>query len=360
MQKHKNGKIEFLRFFFCMAVILFHIREDFPDRTFILKGMDFFREGRIGVEFFFLTTGYLTASKIFRTKDDGAPLGDSTWQFMKHKIAAILPFHIIAITIKLLYSLWIGRKLATSLMNALPNIFLLQMTGLPGKNLLSVEWYLSSMLLVLLIVYPLCRRYYDAFTTVIAPVLGLCGAGFMIQRIGYMGNPKVWLGFTYAGNIRALAMICLGMWGFEVIRRLKMHEMSTLSRSLATVVEAGGYAIVICYIMTDRWNIEYSGTIAVLMAVLVALTFSEIPYGTRLFNNPLIYFFGKCSLPIYLSQNLIRAAAIKFWGNGLGTKQLVIQVAVLVILLGAVTQIAVDLGKMLLKKNRQIREQKQR
>ena len=356
MQKQKNGKIEFLRFFFCMAVILFHIREDFPDRTFLFRGIDLFREGRFGVEFFFLTTGYLTASKVFRTKDDGVSLGDSTWQFMKHKIAAILPFHLIAITMKLLYSVGIGRKLSTSLMNALPNIFLLQMTGLPGKNLLSVEWYLSSMLLVLLIVYPLCRRYYDAFTTVIAPLAGLLGVGLIIEHIGYMGNPKVFLGITYAGNIRALAMICLGMWGFEIIRRLKTHEITIPARLLATAVEAAGYAMVVWYIMTDRWEIVYSGTFAVILAAVVALTFSEIPYGTFLFNNPVIYFLGKCSLPIYLSQNIVRATAIKFWGNALSTKELLIQVTIRVILLGAATQIAVDLGRMIVRKMKQDRK----
>ena len=57
----RNGKIDLLRFVFCIGVILHHIElilgEDSPVRGYFTLG----RQGYIGVEFFFLVSGWLLA-----------------------------------------------------------------------------------------------------------------------------------------------------------------------------------------------------------------------------------------------------------------------------------------------------------
>ena len=124
----KNGKIEVLRFLFCLSILCYHISSDYPERAFMLtRNLNFFYEGRIGVEFFFLTTGYLTASKIFRTKDDGVNVFVSTARFIWGKIRVVLPFHVILYTLGVAYRVVLrGQPVMETLSYSWPNIFFLQ------------------------------------------------------------------------------------------------------------------------------------------------------------------------------------------------------------------------------------------
>lgn len=64
--KQRNATIELMRFLFASSIILFHIAGTLWDRKLILfSGEEFkltlFRNGYIGVEFFFLVSGFLMA-----------------------------------------------------------------------------------------------------------------------------------------------------------------------------------------------------------------------------------------------------------------------------------------------------------
>ncbi len=51
----RNGKIELMRFVFCISILLYHINSDLWDGKKLLSdNISFFAHGRTGVEFFFL------------------------------------------------------------------------------------------------------------------------------------------------------------------------------------------------------------------------------------------------------------------------------------------------------------------
>lgn len=62
----KNGKVELLRFFFCIAVLLFHEQKYILGEASLEHGVHFalFPHGSIGVEFFFVLSGVLMAKSI--------------------------------------------------------------------------------------------------------------------------------------------------------------------------------------------------------------------------------------------------------------------------------------------------------
>lgn len=62
----RNGKIELLRFIFCMAVLLFHCEKYVLGEPSLEKGyhLSLFCHGSMGVEFFFLVSGFLMAKSI--------------------------------------------------------------------------------------------------------------------------------------------------------------------------------------------------------------------------------------------------------------------------------------------------------
>ena len=68
--KQKNGSVELLRFVFTSIVIFFHINLDLWDQKKVVAvirdvPVTFFSHGNIGVEFFFIVTGWLMAKTIY-------------------------------------------------------------------------------------------------------------------------------------------------------------------------------------------------------------------------------------------------------------------------------------------------------
>lgn len=310
MAKGKRvGKIECLRFAFCVLILLYHISGDYSERHWMITSqINFFNKGFIGVEFFFLVTGYLTAAGIYKKRETDRPtLGEDTWHFMWRKIASLLPYHIILIVLTVLYRvISLSKSPMEILINSLPNLFFLQMSGYQGYALIGDEWYISSMLIALLVIYPLAVRFYDVYVRIVAPLAGFLLTGLLVALNGTLGRFGEITGFLCNGNIRAFAEISLGMFIFELVRVMREREYSRLARWAITIVEIGCYLTIVFYASSETYTRKYLGTVVLLFCVAVALSFSGLSYGQQFFDNKLCYFLGKCSLPIYLSQNLIR------------------------------------------------------
>lgn len=58
----RNGKIELLRFLFAVIIVLHHSRQLLGDENCLFLG------GSLGVEFFFIVSGYLMMSSIEKRK----------------------------------------------------------------------------------------------------------------------------------------------------------------------------------------------------------------------------------------------------------------------------------------------------
>lgn len=75
----RNGNIDLMRFVFCLIIILYHINNRLdlnPPFGLSEKYFSFCGEGRIGVEFFFIVSGYLlavTAKKNYSTNSTLSP-----------------------------------------------------------------------------------------------------------------------------------------------------------------------------------------------------------------------------------------------------------------------------------------------
>ena len=61
--KKHNGIIGFWKFMFCILILLFHCAEKMGKNG-------FFESGRIGVEFFFIVSGYLMTKKALNNEED--------------------------------------------------------------------------------------------------------------------------------------------------------------------------------------------------------------------------------------------------------------------------------------------------
>ncbi len=357
------GKIELLRFLFCVLILLYHTGKDNKARGWMFtKSLSFFNKGFIGVDFFFLVTGYVTAAAIYRSLQASShdpalaspSTGQRTWSFLWKKISSILPFHIVIAAVTFLYRLaTTNRGFAEMIVKGLPSLFFVQMSGYASHSFIGVEWYISSMLLALLIIYPLCYTHYDLYTHIIAPGAGFLLSGFMIMSMGTFGNDGALNILVTNGNVRAFAHISLGIFVFELVRTLHDRfgeSLSTGRQILFLALEVLSYLGVVYTAMGKGYTRTWMGSMLLLMLIGVTVSFTGYAWGQELFNNRLCYFLGRASLPIYLCQNLWRSIAKRYVSTA-PSAVVILFTAGGTILLGFLLQAAYDFWKAGKNKN---------
>ncbi len=336
--KQKNGSVELLRFLFTSIIIFFHINLDLWDQKKVVAvigdaPVTFFSHGNIGVEFFFLVTGWLMAKSIYsryvqpgdmlqntmqkntmqkntlQKNTDGRDKGlfTETLQFVAHKARAIFPYYVLACALTPVIRVMTDRTLtADYFLNRLPSLFFLQRVGI-GKPFIGCTWYLSSMLLALFAAYPLCRRFYHVFTLLAAPVLCAVLLGAIIVLTGSLGDIEDWFFFTYKTNVRAFAEISMGATAFEISRRIQGHVHSFAVRVLLSVTALACLGLSLAY-MCSAMGGSYGLIVFYLLFVLVVIAFSGEGLLCRagIFSHPPFTYLGKISLPMYVTQTLFR------------------------------------------------------
>ena len=158
--KQRNATIELMRFLFASSIIFFHIAGTLWDRKLILFSSEefkltLFRNGYIGVEFFFLVSGFLMAKSIYRRQSQACigklqpePVGVETIRFLWGKVKSLWPYYLPACAIGCLLFLLTKENLHPGwFVPYLPSLFFLQETGLSDASFTGLpSWYISSML----------------------------------------------------------------------------------------------------------------------------------------------------------------------------------------------------------------------
>lgn len=319
MKEKRNNSIELLRFLFTAIIIFFHVNLDLWDQNkviAVIRGVPvtFFEHGNLGVEFFFLVTGYLLARSVHKKiqEDKAHPgmnvnLSQETLQFIVHKAKAVFPCYLAACAMTPLVRLIVGKNLGFSyFLKRLPSLLFLQRLGL-GRPFIGCTWYLSSLFIALPFVYPLCRKYYRTYTRVVSPLLCAVLLWSIISLTGSLGDIDDWFFFTYKTNIRAFAEISMGTTAFELSRLIRGRVHSLPARAALTFTALASLVLSIMY-MCSAADGRYGFAVFYLLFLLVAITFSGEGLISRadIFRSPFFTWLGAVSLPMYVSQTLLR------------------------------------------------------
>ncbi len=307
----RNGAIDFWKFVFSIMVVQFHSSNLTKIKTTPFVG------AAIAVEFFFLVSGYLMAASISRYEEGEIRVGRDSRKFMLHKIKGLCPEIFIAWGIGFVVQ-HIARKnvslssLVKDLMTGVWDLFFLRESGLEGFKANPAAWYLSAMLLAMLVLVPLFFRDRDVFINVWAPVLAIAALGYLSKNVGDLRGPTDWLGFCYKGFLRAVGELCMGVICWGICQKIKDVPYSRLAKLLLTLLELGSYLGVIL------WSYRHKGSqmdfvMLLFFAVGVVITFSGQSLLSSFFNKPLVYFLGKISFPVYLSHNYWSHALVRMY-----------------------------------------------
>ncbi|MBQ9912627.1 MAG: acyltransferase [Clostridia bacterium] len=297
----RNGKIDLLKFLFSLCVILNHAKYVVPSEL-----EKYFLGFSLSVEFFFLVSGWLLMASIEKAeKNSSLSLSKETGIFMLRKYKSLYPDVAVAYFFGIIIvCVFTSAEFFPLFEKSWFDIFLIISTGLRGTGIISVTWYVSSMLICMAVLYPFIRKYKDMALNIVLPVGTLLILGFMYRNYSSVRGPLNWNGFTYYGNLRAMAELSMGCLCYCLSKKLKTVDFSSAGKTLLAIVEFAGYGMFVFYMASDFDGLKDFFYIFIL-CISVIISFSGKSLGHKLFNNSTFTFLGKFSFPLYLVHGII-------------------------------------------------------
>lgn len=304
------GSVDLLKFLLAVAIVIFHAGETFGDEDALLP------MGGIAVEAFFVISGCLMCASAERDAERSKePLGVDTARFLWRKVKAILVPYCVMVPIYLVcWFLTTGRDLLLEegkkalllrLLDALPNAMLVYMAGIEqDQNLFNIVWYISAMLIAMLVIYPLLRHFGRTYTLVIAPATSLFLMGFMYNTADVYKGITNFLVFMPQGLMRAFIAINLGCVAWELSEKLKSLDLTRLSRVLLSVASVFLFLVLVFVMQFGESRSCYPMTL--LMPLFIGILFSRQAAGAGVFDNAVSSYLGKASSYIYLYHTAVR------------------------------------------------------
>ncbi|SDB31296.1 Peptidoglycan/LPS O-acetylase OafA/YrhL, contains acyltransferase and SGNH-hydrolase domains [Pseudobutyrivibrio sp. YE44] len=309
MKPKKNGRVEFLRFIFALAILFFHIHKRFAGDDFVelgSTGFNFFARGYIGVEFFFLVSGYLLASAAYAKREQSTEfIGTETALVMKKKFWNIFPYHLFAIILTIIVNAYFLEETMLDrfhyLVDSWASIFFLQVFGFDSNWVNKLTWYVDVWLMVTFIFYPLLRKHYEVFVKIICPLLALFILGYMNHEYDGIAGVDGWTGMFYKCFLRGLSEMALGCCTYSLTRQFNKYKFTNAGKKILGIVELICYLIAFNFACTEM-DVNYGYPVIFVLWIAVTLSFLDVnPWG-EFFNKPIFYQLGKASLMIYLNQ----------------------------------------------------------
>lgn len=234
MESNKNGEIEFFRFVFAMCVLFVHFNGSYNFGRFVM--------GSIGVDFFFVVTGLLMAKNGKRLKIVRAEIPAYTYTYIFKKISVFYRYFIMTGIVQLIVAILIEKEsffnIVKDLFTSIPSYLFIKMGGyVYGSPLeVRVNWYLSAMILSILILYPILLFSYEWSTKIIFPIIGIFGLGILSINVKYIISVYEVVGI-YGGMIRGLCEIALGAWGYEIALQIGKCNFTKIGIILLSILE---------------------------------------------------------------------------------------------------------------------------
>lgn len=152
--KRHNGIISFWKFMFSLLVVFKHSANMASNTDNIL-----FLYGSIAVDFFFVISGYFMTKSALKNNTDKNTIGKDTIIYIIKKLKAFFPYILISFIIALMVKNWTMPLNISQKINSIWNLFLLEISGIRYTNVLEQTWYISAMIVSMMIIYPCIKKF---------------------------------------------------------------------------------------------------------------------------------------------------------------------------------------------------------
>ena len=295
--KKHNGVISLWKFIFAFGVVCCHIAEfaTIDPKKLIIPG------GAIGVEFFFVVSGFLMCKKLMSYTEPspnvGIEAGKYIWGKMKQHFPYVLIGCILGILSRIIYEKWGLSSYAYSIIDGL----FLRMTGVKYVAVNGPTWYISSMLLCMLLIYPFLRKNREKYVYIAAPLITIMVLGWLNKNMGLsLKGPMVMVDkFTYKGNLRALAELNLGIFLYPLCMKFSKIKISNFGRALLTLIQVFCFAMPLVLSYFVERVTHYDIFLLASVTIGIFISFSGQLYGMKLCGNKFFAHLERLSLPMF-------------------------------------------------------------
>ena len=311
----RDYTVELWRFIFCIVVLGFHF--------FIKTKYSFFRAGYLGVEFFFVLSGYGIYSYYLKQMQ-GEKIGERIYQFglyIGKRLIRLYPLYLLSLLCMLVFRAvsegWGFTRIITYFKYGWAEFLMLQCGPLGDAVLISAHWYVAAFFwgsVILLAVLMLTGR---VGCYVICPIASLLIYRYYFNLIG-----KIDVIYSYHAVIRAVAGLALGIFVGFLAQFLWECVFATEStwkirfRYIIYVLANMALTGVVIYTNFGRRSKIDFLVISIYAVAVLALFVTRIPLDEK--KKALFARLSGVTYPIYLFQMPI--IEMMFWVMALISK----------------------------------------
>lgn len=314
MNLKRNGLIELYRFVFSLCIVSHHaLFLNEPGHIPVIGGY-------IAVEFFFILTGFLLTKSILSPllpKEEDSAIYQIIKKckpfYLYFSVTWILSFvlsHVVNHDFQVQTIIW-------DFIRAIPQLLLLSMAGLGGSSdglwdYNGTGWYISVLILAILILYPMIKHFKTQFSSSFAPVIAILIYGYIIQNYNFLGVVNQWSGFCYLGLFRGIAGMSLGSFCYYIVQIVAKKKVDKSHKLMWSFLQLSLLFLILC--LMEKYITGFIDVVQVILfSILIVITFANESFLSELCDSKWCRSLGKFSMIIFTSQCLVYNYSNLWW-----------------------------------------------
>jgi peptidoglycan/LPS O-acetylase OafA/YrhL len=298
--KKRNGIISLWKFIFAVVIVLFHTKAFYTNNN-----IPVFKYGYIACEFFFIVSGFYFAKSVINEKYNNKIVGKETINFILKKLKVLFPYILITFIIDMIIRIIFLKLNLDTIINSIWNLLLLREIGIKAPLVLWQLWFITSMLISMLIIYPIFKKYKENYIYIASPLIVLFILGYLSKiKVGLDFSYEEWILFTRSGMFRGFAEINIGMIIYLIHTRLKNINYTNVFNIFITILShllLIGVLVATTFISRSP-RYDYVYLLAIVLAILIMVSEKTLDY--KLLSNKFNYYLEKISLPMFITHTL--------------------------------------------------------
>lgn len=283
MKIEHNHSIDFYKCLFTLLIIIHHT-----------EFFSWLKHGYLGVEFFFITSGYFLIQKFKKSSNSITAL-----DYTKNRIIKLYPHYLFSfIVLFIVSSIFIDNFFnIDNILKAIPELLLIQNIGIFRGSINYPLWYLSVLIVGGYFIYYILIRHEYEFTHFIAPSIIILVYTFIVNNGSSLENWDTTFIF-YIPFWRGIADICIGIIIYKISTHMEKFKKYSL---LLNIFEIISFILFAYLLICDNNNDIYS---IIFLPVLILSCFYEKSIANKLFNCNIWSELAKYTYAIYLNHSL--------------------------------------------------------